>query len=331
MSALRYLTWAAAVLSLAVQPASAQSSGIAGVVKDPQQAIVVGAEVVLINSRTNARATARTDGQGRYIFVAPAPDIYIVEVHGAGFERATSEPISFHSGETVARDFVLTLAGATELVTVTGVDQAYRVGVVSSLGASGPALLLDTPHTISILPAELITNAQVKSFKEATKFLPLVEFQEMQGSEIMRPETRGMQGANMQNTRMDGMGIVITGANNLESVQQIEVLNGLGAATYGPANPSGMFNFVPKRPTEQARRRLAIGYDGRGVGTVHGDVGGRLGANRRFGYRANLLASDGEAFVTHSRLARRLVSVAADARPFTDTVIEGSCAATWPI
>jgi len=29
----------------------------------------------------------------------------------------------------------------------------------------------------------------------------------------------------MQNTRMDGMGIVITGANSLETVQQIEVLN----------------------------------------------------------------------------------------------------------
>ena len=90
----------------------------------------------------------------------------------------------------------------------------------------------------------------MKNFKEASKYLPLVEFQEMQGSEILRPATRGMQGSNMQNARMDGMGIVVTGANSMESLQQIEVLNGLGAALYGPANPSGMFNFVPKRPTE---------------------------------------------------------------------------------
>ncbi len=80
----------------------------------------------------------------------------------------------------------------------------------------------------------------------------------MQGSEILRPETRGMQGSNMQNTRMDGMGIVVTGANSMETLQQIEVLNGLGGALYGPANPSGMFNFVPKRPTEQPLRRATV-------------------------------------------------------------------------
>ena len=144
-----------------------------------------------------------------------------------------------------------------------------------------------------------------------------------QGSEIMRPETRGLQGSNMQNTRMDGMGIVITGANSLETVQQIEVLNGLGAAMYGPANPSGMFNFGPKRPTEQPRRRLALSYDDRAVGTIHADIGGRLGRGRIFGYRANLLAGDGETFAKDNRLARRLVSLAADARPFKQTVIEG--------
>jgi iron complex outermembrane receptor protein len=77
----------------------------------------------------------------------------------------------------------------------------------------------------------------------------------------------------MQNSRMDGMGIVITGANSMEMLQQIEVLNGLGGALYGPANPSGMFNFVPKRPTDPPpdQRR----YDGRSVDRVTTDVGGR--------------------------------------------------------
>lgn len=314
------------LLLLAAQTALAQSHGISGVVRDPQQAVIAGAEVVLINSRTTARATALTNGQGRYSFAPLVPDIYYVEVHAKGFQVTTSEAIALAAGESVTRDFVLALGGATESVTVTGVgdvNQAYRVDVVSSLGSSGPALLLDTPFTVNILPSELIDNAQVKSFKEATKFLPLTEFQEMQGAEIMRPETRGMQGSNMQNTRMDGMGIVITGANSLETVQQIEVLNGLGGAMYGPANPSGMFNFVPKRPTEKPRRQLTLSYDGRAVRSFHGDIGGRIGSGGMFGYRANLLAGDGEAFVKDSRLARRLVSLAADARPFKRTVIEG--------
>ena len=104
----------------------------------------------------------------------------------------------------------------------------YRVEGATTLGTLGSVRLLDTPYTVSVLPGDVMTNGQVKNFKEASKYLPLVEFQEMQGSEILRPATRGMQGSNMQNARMDGMGIVVTGANSMESLQQIEVLNGLG-------------------------------------------------------------------------------------------------------
>jgi iron complex outermembrane receptor protein len=122
---------------------------------------------------------------------------------------------------------------------------------------------------------------------------------------------------------MDGMGIVVTGANSMEMLQQIEVLNGLGGALYGPANPSGMFNFVPKRPTEQPYRQVTASYDGAAIGSVHADVGGRLGGNKMFGYRANVLAGDGDAFVEGSHLSRRLASVALDARPFARTTVEG--------
>ena len=52
-----------------------------------------------------------------------------------------------------------------------------------------------------------------------------------------------MQGSNMQNTRMDGMGIVVTGANSMETLQQIEVLNGLGGALYGPGQSVGHVQF----------------------------------------------------------------------------------------
>ena len=211
-----------------------------------------------------------------------------------------------------------------EKVTVEGTmpRDGYRIEGVTSLGPVESVKLLDAPYTITVLPSELMTNGQVKNFKEASKYLPLVEFQEMQGSEILRPATRGMQGSNMQNARMDGMGIVVTGANSMESLQQIEVLNGLGAALYGPANPSGMFNFVPKRPTERPLRRVSVGYDGSSIATVNADIGGRLGATKWFGYRVNAVGGNGEYFVNNSDLTRKMVSVAADARPFDRTVLD---------
>jgi iron complex outermembrane receptor protein len=311
---------------LMASAAWSQSGSINGVVKDPQNAVVPGAQVVVTNTRTSARATTTTDGQGRYGFMSLAPDVYVLEVKATGFRVATSEPITLTSGATVARDVMLALAASTESVTVTaqaGAARGYRSEAVSALGSTESVALLNTPYAVSVLPGELIANGQVKNFKEASKFLPLVHFQEMQGSEILRPETRGMQGSNMQNARMDGMGIVVTGANNMETLQQIEVLNGIGGALYGPANPSGMFNFVPKRPTDAPLRQVTVGYDDRSVGTIRADVGGRAGSNKLFGYRANVLYGDGTAFVKNSESKRGLASLAVDVRPFEHTVVEG--------
>ena len=306
------------------RPAFAQTS-LAGVVTDPQAAVVPNARVALLADQTEVRTT-RTDAQGRYRFDAVAPGRYIVAVSAAGFQSTTTPEITVTTGHAATRDVALAIAGTTESVTVDGVtspDRGFRASSVSSLGTLGAAPILDTPYTVNVLPSDLIANGQVKNLKEAAKYLPLVEFQEMQGSEVLRPATRGMQGSNMQNARMDGMGIVVTGANSMESLEQIEVLSGLGGALYGPANPSGMFNFVPKRPTEIPVRRVSVDYDGRSIATGEADIGGRLGPDQRVGYRINALAGNGESFAPDSNLRRRMISAAGDVRPFEHTVIEG--------
>ena len=311
--------WFVAVLLFA-PPAFAQSL-VTGTVTDPQAAVIPDARVALLGGQVELRTT-RTDAQGRYRFEAVGPGTYVVSVSAPGFQAASSD-IVLTTGQGATPDISLALAGATDFVFVEGVARAgYRTESVTSLGPLGAAPLLDTPYTVNVLPSELMVNGQVKNFKEASKYLPLVEFQEMQGSEILRPATRGMQGSNMQNARLDGMGIVVTGANSMESLQQIEVLNGLGAALYGPANPSGMFNFVPKRPTEAPVRRVSLSYDGNSVATGQADIGGRVGPGRRFGYRVNALGGNGEMFVGNSELTRSMVSLAGDVRPFDRTVVE---------
>ena len=115
-----------------------------------------------------------------------------------------------------------------------------------------------------------------------------------------------MQGSNMQNDRKDGMGIAVTTPSALEEYEQIEVVNGLGGPLYGPANPSGMFNFVTKRPTEEPFGEIELDYEGSTVATAHIDLGGRLGKRKMFGYRTNLLLGDGNGYVDHSQLRRQL-------------------------
>ena len=118
-------------------------------------------------------------------------------------------------------------------------------------GVMGTAPIVNQPFMITVMPAEEIQNTQVKNLEGCDQYLPLVSFTEQQGPEILRPSTRGIQGSIAQNTRMDGMAMAITGGNPMEEYQEMQVENGLGASMYGPANPSGMFDFVLKRPTEE--------------------------------------------------------------------------------
>ena len=88
----------------------------------------------------------------------------------------------------------LALAGATDFVTVEGTavaDRGYHVER-SARSARSAKRRCSTRRTPSACcPRELINNGQVKNFKEASKYLPLVEFQEMQGSEILVPQLAG--------------------------------------------------------------------------------------------------------------------------------------------
>jgi iron complex outermembrane recepter protein len=210
-------------------------------------------------------------------------------------------------------------------VTVTGNKEAednYRVESVDSLGPLGSMKLLDAPYSIGILSSDLMQNSQATNFKDISKYLPLVAYQEQQGADILRPQTRGMQGGNFQNSRMDGMTFFITVANAMEQFQQIEVVNGVSASLYGPANPSGMFNFVSKRPTDYDLREVTVSYASDSIGTAHVDLGGKIDSNGVVSYRFNGLFGEGDAWIEHSHAKRVLGSLAVDVRPFDDTVIE---------
>jgi VCBS repeat-containing protein len=117
-SAWRHTLWCFVALLFGAGPAAAQAPAITGVVRDPQQAVVAGAEVVLIDARTGVKTTTLTDGLGRFSLAA-APGDYTLEVHARGFEVAT-QMLALAAGETATRDVALKVAGTSESVTVTG-------------------------------------------------------------------------------------------------------------------------------------------------------------------------------------------------------------------
>jgi iron complex outermembrane recepter protein len=320
------LIYAAVCICPAFGQTPSGAEEITGVVKDPNQAAVTGSQVILTNQQTKVATTAVTDAQGAYAFPSLQPGTYVVAANAAGFIASASPELRVDADQSVRYDFALTVAGASQSVEVSAgtVENAYRVDTVAAGGPFGTVPILDLPYSLNVISRQLIDDTQSRNFKEAAKYLPLVSFQEMQGPEVLRPETRGLQGSNMQNDLKDGMGIAVTTPSALEEYEQIEVLNGVGGPLYGPANPSGMFNFVTKRPTDDFFGEIELDYEGTSVGTIHTDFGGRFGKRKQFGYRSNFVLADGQGYVDHSQLRRQLASIAADYRVTDRTTIEGN-------
>jgi iron complex outermembrane receptor protein len=314
------------IFFLGAVPAMAQTASVSGTIKDPDQSVVGGAAVTLSNAATGQPVQGTTDAGGRFRFASLAAGTYRLEAHKDGFAPAVIASIVVADGQSVTQDVVFAEAAASASVTVSAglsgtAAAGYYVNDVDR-GVMGTAPIVNQPFMITVMPAEEIQNTQVKNLKDAIQYLPLVSYTEQQGPEILRPSTRGMQGAIAQNTMMDGMAMAITGANPMEEYQEMQVENGLGASMYGPANPSGMFDFVLKRPTDQRFENLYLEQDSSTVGTIYGDAGGRLGPHKIFGYRTNLLFGDGTEFVQASRLRRRLAEFAFDLKPTDHTTLD---------
>ncbi len=201
-------------------------------------------------------------------------------------------------------------------------ERNYQVAAVSSIGPLGNTANLDQPFSIGILPQDVIENSQAVDFRDVSRYLPLVAYQEQQGPDILRPQTRGMQGGNFQNSRQDGMTMFVTVANAMEQYQQIEVVNGLSASLYGPANPSGMFNFVTKRPSGYEADELTASYVSDSIGTVKADLGGRLDPGGIVSFRLNALYGSGVGYVERSYQRRALGDLGIDVHPWAGGVLE---------
>jgi len=329
----------AALPCVAQTSAAAQSSGavqtststgrIAGVVKDPDQAVLAGAHVTVTNSATKVKAEADTDSQGAYSFPSLPPGDYVVSADVNGFNHVASSQLNVVGGQSVSADLVMVPAGNQLSVNVSADSQnAYRVDNVAPGGPLGKTPIVNLPYSVYVIPRQLIDDTQSRNFKEIAKYMPLISFREQQGPEILRPEARGMQGTNMQNDRKDGMGFAVTTPSALEEYEALEIFTGLGGAMYGPTQPSGLFNFVTKRPTEQQFREIELDYESGTIGTAHADLGGRfgpiVGGSKMFGYRTNLVIADGDGYVNNSQLRRQLAAGAFDVHPFAHTTIEGN-------
>ncbi|MFS3135789.1 TonB-dependent siderophore receptor [Gluconacetobacter sacchari] len=190
------------------------------------------------------------------------------------------------------------------------------------LGPLGNRDTLDTPYSVMGVPHDVVVNQQLRNINDMAQYLPSVQLEIRGDPNTSRPQSRGFEADVVANSRLDGLNVVSTTPYPAEWVDNLQVLNGLAAAMYGPENPAGVFEYTLKRPTDRRTERLSVGADSIGTPIVNGDISGRVGRNGWFGYRLNMLHADGTAYASGSWIRRDMVSADLDFHLDDRTVIE---------
>ncbi len=108
------LFWAGYLIAICTSSAFAQSQTtgrLAGIVKDQNGAVIVGAEVTVTSLATAEERKVTTDTEGNYTVPLLPPATYRVRVTASGFNSALFDSVQIVITETTTVNSELTVAG----------------------------------------------------------------------------------------------------------------------------------------------------------------------------------------------------------------------------
>ncbi|MFC6339918.1 TonB-dependent siderophore receptor [Pseudomonas sp. CCM 7891] len=205
-------------------------------------------------------------------------------------------------------------------VKVQGLDASGYQSDSASVGGFNEAPLLDTPASITVINESLIKDQQARLLSEVLRndasvgesYAPIGYYENF--------VVRGFSLNAASSYKINGR--TITGEQNvaLENKQRVELLKGLSGLQSGISEPSGVINYVTKRPEEV--RSVTVSTDDRGSGYIATDVGGWFGSEQQFGLRANVAHEDLNSYVEHANGQRDFLSLAFDWNISPDAVLQ---------
>ncbi len=228
------------------------------------------------------------------------------------------------SGETAVQLPGISVTGAvrstSQVLQMEGkAADGYRIDTIQNVGPLGAFSLLDTPYSVSVVPQDLISNLQAAAPDQVFRIAPSTQLYLSNARDGQTDVT--IRGFSDPAVAEDGLrGTVFR--MDLEDKERVEIFSGLTGFLFGPANPGGMINYVLKRPTSYRLNSVTVGDTGGANGYIHGDFGGSLDADGRFGYRVNLLAQGGDGVADNWNLQRFLVSGAFDIHVTSDFLLQ---------
>ncbi len=230
--------WVNAALVCGAGSAFASIFGtVQGVVHDPQHRPVQGARVVLKAAHSDYTVTVTTASDGSFRFTSIPLGDYSIEVKEPGFAVKT-EALTLASETSAVLHFELAVAGSSEAVSVTSLEQA-------SANTVTPTTLVDR-QDIAETPGADRTN----SLALITDFVP--------GAYVTHDQLH-IRGGHQTDWQIDGVEIPNTNiGSNLaaqidpKDIDYVEIQRGSYTADVGDRT-YGVFNVVPRTGFERSR------------------------------------------------------------------------------
>jgi hypothetical protein len=202
-----FVAWAA-ICDQARAQISSSTGAIQGTVTDPQNAVIPGAQVELINRDTGATSQTTTQNDGTYVFPLVAPGNYQIKVTAQGFETTQLNDVR------------------VDVTKVTNASVKLKVGQVSTVAEVTESFTAVDTRTATT--GDVITGTQIRDIPLPTRnFLDLTAMQAGTSARIQSAATVGRGSpildvagsrATTNNFVLDGIDANNFGSNSLASV-----------------------------------------------------------------------------------------------------------------
>ena len=234
----------------------AQSSGavVTGTVTDQTGAVVVNAEVLMLNLASGRQLTTKTDSYGKYELAGLSPGLYQISVISEGF-AAAAQSISLRRNGSYRENFLLAPGPIESDVTVTA-------------GKGSARLAVDTAQPITVAGTSQIEERRPASTLRAVENAPNLAPINANAA-LERPRLRGLasnrlliilDGERLNNMRSDPLSGVSPSVVDVTQLESAEVVSGAGSSLYGSDAMAGVLNLITAAPLRD--NHLAFRFNG---------------------------------------------------------------------
>src|SRR5208337_1993592 len=113
------LLWSVLLLVLRAEGQS-PNGNINGLVLDPTNRVIAGAEIIAVNDLTSVQFTSKTNDEGIYVLPNLPPGPYRIQVSKMGFKTIIKPDIVLNVQDALSLNFTLPVGAAYEVLTVEG-------------------------------------------------------------------------------------------------------------------------------------------------------------------------------------------------------------------